>query len=75
MRHIKYEDTLKIKQNAVQSLVNKTLKNKIRISPFTSIGCEYGVTDNGVRKWCKKFDLPYRASDIKRYTDEEWDKL
>ena len=27
MRHIKYEDTLKMKQNAVQSLVNKTLKN------------------------------------------------
>ena len=31
MRHIKYEDTLKIKQNAVQSLVNKTLKNKIEV--------------------------------------------
>ena len=31
MRHIKYEDTLKMKQNAVQSLVNKTLKNKIKV--------------------------------------------
>ena len=29
LRHIKYEETLKIKQNAVQSLVNKTLKQKI----------------------------------------------
>lgn len=29
LRHIKYEETLKMKQNAVQSLVNKTLKNKI----------------------------------------------
>lgn len=29
MRHIKYQETLNIKQNAVQSLVNKTLKNKI----------------------------------------------
>ena len=28
MRHIKYGDTLKMKQNAVQSLVNKTLKYK-----------------------------------------------
>ncbi len=28
LRHIKYKETLKIKQNAVQSLVNKTLKNK-----------------------------------------------
>lgn len=31
MRHIKYEDTLKMKQNAVQSLVNKTLRNKIEV--------------------------------------------
>ena len=31
MRHIKYEATLKMKQNAVQSLVNKTLKNKIKV--------------------------------------------
>ena len=31
LRHIKYKETLKIKQNAVQSLVNKTLKNKIEV--------------------------------------------
>lgn len=31
MRHIKYENTLKMKQNAVQSLVNKTLTNKIEV--------------------------------------------
>ncbi len=33
LRHIKYTNTLKIKQNAVQSLVNKTLKNKIGVKP------------------------------------------
>lgn len=31
LRHIKYEQTLKMKQNAVQSLVNKTLKTKIEV--------------------------------------------
>ncbi len=31
LRHIDYEETLKMKQNAVQSLVNKTLKNKIEV--------------------------------------------
>lgn len=31
LRHIKYEETLKMKQNAVQSLVNKTLKEKIKV--------------------------------------------
>ena len=30
-RHIKYDETLKIIQNAVQSLVNKTLKQKIEV--------------------------------------------
>lgn len=32
LRHIKYEKTLEIKQNAVQSLVNKTLNKKIEVS-------------------------------------------
>ena len=32
LRHIQYEETLKMKQNAVQSLVNKTLKNKIQVN-------------------------------------------
>ena len=31
LRHIKYEETLKMKQNAVQSLVNKTLKTKLKV--------------------------------------------
>lgn len=38
LRHIKYEDTLKMKQNAVQALVNKTLKNKIQVKE--TIGME-----------------------------------
>ena len=31
LRHIKYEETLRMKQNAVQSLVNKTFKNKLKV--------------------------------------------
>ncbi|WP_304268695.1 23S rRNA (uracil(1939)-C(5))-methyltransferase RlmD [Intestinibacter bartlettii] len=31
LRHIEYEETLKIKQDVVQNLVNKILKNKIRV--------------------------------------------
>ena len=31
LRHIKYEETLKMKQNSVQSLINKTLKTKIKV--------------------------------------------
>lgn len=32
---------------------------------FVQIGKMYGVSDNGVRKWCKKYNLPYRKSDLK----------
>ena len=38
LRHVKYKETLKMKQNAVQSLVNKTLKNKIQVQ--STIGME-----------------------------------
>ena len=38
LRHIKYEATLKMKQNSVQSLVNKTLKNKLKVQE--TIGME-----------------------------------
>ena len=31
LRHIKYKDTLRMKQNSVQVLVNKTLKNKVQV--------------------------------------------
>ena len=31
LRHIKYEETLRMKRNAVQSLVNKTIKNKLKV--------------------------------------------
>ena len=48
------------------------LKNQIRTQSFSSLGKFYGVTDNAVRKWCKNFNLPYKSTEIKKYTDEEW---
>ena len=39
LRHIKYEETLKMKQNAVQSLVNKSLNNKIKVEE--TLGMEH----------------------------------
>lgn len=32
----------------------------------------YKVTDNTIRKWCDKYNLPRKVSDIQKYTDEEW---
>lgn len=50
------------------------LKEKIKNTPFTTIGTEYGVSDNAVRKWCKSYDLPYKTKEIKEILKKgEWD--
>lgn len=36
----------------------------IQEKPFTEIGNIFGVTDNAVRKWCKKYNIPYKYRDI-----------
>ena len=51
------------------------LKFLIRTKPFTQIGVQYGVSDNSIRKWCKAEGLPTKASDIRNYTDQEWEKI
>lgn len=51
------------------------LKDLIRTTPFVQIGKQVGVTDNTVRKWCDKYKLPRKVSEIKKYTDEEWEEI
>lgn len=49
------------------------LKILIRTKPFTKIAQDFKVSDNAIRKWCKAVNLPFRAKDIKMYSDEEWE--
>ena len=51
------------------------LKQLIRNKTFVQIGRMYGVTDNAIRKWCDKYNLPRKAREIKEYSQEEWDLL
>lgn len=51
------------------------LKQLIRIMPFTEIGDKYNVSDNAVRKWCDKMNLPRTKKDIENYTDVQWEKI
>lgn len=56
-----------------QNLIDRNkLKHLIRTTPFTTIGAMYNVSDNAVRKWCDKLNLPRKKSEIKKYSDEEW---
>ena len=64
------------KQRRVVERPNREeLKSLIRNTSFEALGRQYGVDGNAVRKWCDKYNLPRRKLDIKKYTDEEWEKL
>lgn len=51
------------------------LKTMIRNETFVSIGRKYGVSDNAIRKWCDFYGLPKKKSEIKKYTNEQWELL
>lgn len=63
------------KRKNTKILTREGLKQLIRTTPFIKIGEKYGVTDNAIRKWCDKFNLPQKAREIKKYSDEEWEKI
>lgn len=51
------------------------LKKMVRELSFVDIGKKFNVTDNAVRKWCKSENIPYRKADIKKISDDEWQKI
>lgn len=50
-------------------------KKLIKSESFVKIGQMFNVSDNTIRKWCIKYNLPKTKRDIKKYSDEEWGKL
>lgn len=51
------------------------LKKMLRTKTFVQIGKDYGVSDNAVRKWCDKEQLPRKMSEIKKFSEEEWKNI
>lgn len=43
--------------------------------PFIRLGKIFGVSDNAIRKWCKSYNLPYKSSEIKKLSLDDWDLL
>ena len=56
-------------------VTREELKNLIRSKPFTAIGRQFNVSDNTIRKWCDKFNLPRKATEIKIFSDEDWELI
>lgn len=67
IRCMNCENKHRINENNKQMKVSKEELNElIHKYPFTKIGEMFGVTDNSIRKWCKKYGLPYRTKDLKK---------
>lgn len=51
------------------------LKKLIKNKTFVDIGKQFGISDNAIRKWCKFYNLPYKKTDIKKFSDKEWELI
>ncbi len=64
-----------IQKRQVNRPDRETLKSDIRTNSFIALGQKYGVSDNGIRKWCKYYNLPYKKKDIKAISDIDWESI
>lgn len=69
------QECVKISKRIVERPSREELKEMIRTLSFTSIGQNYGVSDNAIRKWCDFYNLPRKKNKIKSYSDEEWKEI
>lgn len=74
VRCVKCENIFRKKQSTIP-ITREELKTLIRTKPFTQIGKQFGVSDNAVRKWCDKYDLPRKSSEIKKISLSEWENI
>lgn len=68
-------DCYNLSSRTVERPDREQLKDMIRSTPFTTIAAQFGVTDNAIRKWCDQYNLPRKKSDIKNYSDQEWEMV
>ena len=56
-------------------VTREKLKDLIRTKSFCEIGRMFNVTDNSIRKWCDKYNLPRKKSEIVKISDNDWSKI
>ena len=69
------QECVHIAQQKVDRPDRNKLKELIRTTPFIQIGKLFNVSDKAIRKWCKSMHLPYQVSEIKKYSNQEWDTI
>lgn len=51
------------------------LKELIRNNSFSKLGKDFGISDNGIKRWCQSYNLPCKKSEINAYSDYEWSRI
>lgn len=72
---IRCEKCFQIFQRKAERPNRDKLKYLIRTKSFLEIGRMFNVSDNAIRRWCDAEKLPRKKTEIKQYTDEEWEKI
>ena len=68
-------DCLAFLQRRVERPSREELKELVRTQSLLSVGKMFGVSDNAIRKWCIKENIPSKKTDINKYSDEEWAEI
>ena len=58
-----------------KNISREQLKFEIRYFNFREVGRIHNVEDNTIRKWCKKYNLPYHSKEIRKISDEDWKSI
>lgn len=65
---LKKEKNIKLPPISKEELEQLLIENN---GNFTQVGRILNISDNGLRKWCKKLDLPTHSSDYKTIIEEK----
>ena len=63
-RYAKMCKSCRLEQIAENIPTKEDLIKLLLTIPMTKIGEKFGVSDNAVRKWCKKYKLPFKRREI-----------
>ena len=69
------QECVHIAQRHSERPTREEFKKLIREESFLSLGRKFNVSDKAISKWCVAYNLPSKKSEIKKYSDEEWEKI
>ena len=55
--------------------IPRQFESDLKLLCNSKIAEEQCVSDNVIRKWCIKYNLPSRKKDINSYSDEKWELI